>query len=458
LWQVALGAFLAAVLIFVRENMAPVLPLIVLYIFWQHGKKAGWTAAAVGLAAMVAGHAVYWPGILRIWAGWLPASLTPFLDAFRIPAAVNFEIPFASHQGIEAILLNFWLAIRLHPVAFLAAFTAWLLWPKRGKWDPAAYRSAVLLSGLFIVLWLEHAYVAFSESTCVDCILLYVGYFDFLGIIILAAAFPFLERRLSPLRSALVSIFVLLASICIAYSGYSDTGYPLTRILLPRFLTELVLPGPTDIRRLLAYYHGFTGLQQRILLPSLAGLLFGLGLLLAAGIVAARRRKTRLPVRASFGTVVLFLMLAAAVLLSPTVVLGGGNDFFACGRGTVQTYADAAAQIQGIIGTDATVYWEGRSDAIFLYLPGVHVYPPQLNHLHSFYVDGNPDELLKTGLWNIELGRQWIRDADFVLIEASWLQDWEKEILESGGYTLVAQSPPLGNCEDASYITIYQKP
>jgi hypothetical protein len=458
-YQIALGAFLAVVMIFVRENMAPVLLLIILYSFWQHGKKAGWIATAVGLATLIVGHAVFWPGIMQIWSGWLPPSLTPFLEPFRIQTeAVQFDMSFGTRQMFDATLLNFWLAIRLHPISFLAAFSTWLLWPKRERWEPTAYRAAVLLSGLFVLLWIEHAYVAFGGTTCIDCILLYVGYFDYLGIILLATAFPFLERKISWPRSVLISIFILLTSICISYSGYEDTGYPLTRILIPEFLSKLVLPGPTDIRRLLAYTHGFTGLQQRILLPSLAGLLSGLGILLLGGILSASFRKVLIRWRISYGSIVLAILMIVVLVLSPTVVLSAGNDFFACGSRTIQAYKDAAVQIQGIIGKDATVYWEGRSNALFLYLPDVHIFPPQLNHMHNFYLDGNADELLKMGLWNAELGRQWMREADFILIESTWLQEWEKEILELGNYILLAKSLPLGNCETASYITIYQKP
>ena len=39
LWQIILGSILAALAVLTRQNMAPVLPLLVLYIFWQHGKS-----------------------------------------------------------------------------------------------------------------------------------------------------------------------------------------------------------------------------------------------------------------------------------------------------------------------------------------------------------------------------------------------------------------------------------
>jgi len=39
-----------------------------------------------GAVTLLAGHLAFWPGILSMWTPWLPATLTPFLDAWRVPA------------------------------------------------------------------------------------------------------------------------------------------------------------------------------------------------------------------------------------------------------------------------------------------------------------------------------------------------------------------------------------
>jgi hypothetical protein len=59
--------------------------------------------------------------------------------------------------------------------------------------------------------------------------------------------------------------------------------------------------------------------------------------------------------------------------------------------------------------------------------------------------------------WNIELGRKWLGEADYILIEGPWLQEWEKEVLQSGNYERLAASPALGNCKEASRIYVYRK-
>ena len=61
LWQVVLGAVLAGLMGMTRINMLPVLPLLLIYIFWQHGLKPAIYAALAGGATVIFWHALYWP-------------------------------------------------------------------------------------------------------------------------------------------------------------------------------------------------------------------------------------------------------------------------------------------------------------------------------------------------------------------------------------------------------------
>src|SRR6266540_4362083 len=85
-WQLILGSALSILIVMTRQNMAVVPALLVAYIFWEYGKKAGSWALAACAILFIGFHLLYWPGILQIWAPWLPSSLTPFLDNFRISA------------------------------------------------------------------------------------------------------------------------------------------------------------------------------------------------------------------------------------------------------------------------------------------------------------------------------------------------------------------------------------
>jgi len=41
-WQLALSGLLAGLMLLVRQNMMPLLPLLAMYAFWQHGWKGSW--------------------------------------------------------------------------------------------------------------------------------------------------------------------------------------------------------------------------------------------------------------------------------------------------------------------------------------------------------------------------------------------------------------------------------
>ena len=85
------------------------------------------------------------------------------------------------------------------------------------------------------------------------------------------------------------------------------------------------------------------------------------------------------------------------------------------------------------------------------------MYPPQLNHLHSFFEGGDKDALLRTGLWNDVLAKQWLAEADYILIEAGLKQAWVMEILESDKYIELKPSPRAEKCRWQSVILVYKR-
>jgi len=158
------------------------------------------------------------------------------------------------------------------------------------------------------------------------------------------------------------------------------------------------------------------------------------------------------------GIIGLNALLILGLILSPTKVLGKGNDFFDCdGSNVLASYARAGEYLRSVIPPGSQVYWDGRIDAIFLYLPDVKVYPPQLNHLHSYFVGGDADMLLRTGLWNDVLAKQWLAETDYVMIESGLKQDWEMKILESDKYIKLKASPKTEKCRWQSAILVYKR-
>ena len=75
IWQTTLGALLAMLIVFVRQNMVPVPVFVILFIFWAHGRKHGYYALTAAGAVFIGFHLLYWPRILTLWAKYLPGPL-----------------------------------------------------------------------------------------------------------------------------------------------------------------------------------------------------------------------------------------------------------------------------------------------------------------------------------------------------------------------------------------------
>ena len=71
-WELLAGSALAAVLVLIRENMIILLPFVFLYVFWQHGKRAGALFTGVCTVILLGVTAIYLPGILGVWVKWMP--------------------------------------------------------------------------------------------------------------------------------------------------------------------------------------------------------------------------------------------------------------------------------------------------------------------------------------------------------------------------------------------------
>ena len=158
------------------------------------------------------------------------------------------------------------------------------------------------------------------------------------------------------------------------------------------------------------------------------------------------------------GMLALHLLLIFGLILSPTRVLGAGNDFFACGDTDVfDSYERAGAELSRVIEPGSKVYWEGRLLAIFLYMPDVMIYSPQMNHVHSYFLGGEADTLLRYSQWNGELARQWLDEADYILFQNTERVYLTDEMLESGEFVKVMSAPRAERCRWQSVIQVYQR-
>ncbi len=450
LWQILLSATLTAPLVLTRENMAFVPPILFLYVFWQHGWKAGLLAMLCAGLLFVAGNAFYFPNNLKFWAVRLPHFPLFFLRDW-MPRLSGVPIPEPEEANLYRMVLYFWLTFRLHFVSLVSAVVVWLLLPFRMERPLSErMRAVVFLSILLLVLYVAHLQVAFFGEFCISCILLYVGYFDFLGLMLLVIAAPILLRQLTPLRQAIVLTVITLLILGIGFSSHEDLSSDFAKAMIER------LDGTYLWGALIHYIK-----LPHLLLFRITFVLLVSGLVVAAGaILLAVIRRLNRPIFAGgrLGILALNIFLILGLILSPTKILGAGSDFFDCaGMDVFASYKRAGAELSQVIEPGSKIYWEGRLLAIFLYMPDVDIYPPQMNHVHSYYVGGDTDTLLRYSQWNDELARQWLDEADYILVQNTERVYLTDEMLESGEFVKVMSAPRAERCRWQSAIQVYQR-
>ncbi len=197
LGQLLLGTVFAATLLMTRLNLAPVLPLVIAYIYWEHGKKAGSWALLVGVITVTIGHAAFWPGILKLWAKWLPSGIVPFLNQWQSPPGATPS--WDPDTQWRDRFLSFLFGLRTQFFAVVGVIVAWLASPRKVRWSPTwRYRATVFLSSLFTILFLFHLWASVGLTYCVYCFPAYLSFFSILGILVVLISFPNWQIALSP--------------------------------------------------------------------------------------------------------------------------------------------------------------------------------------------------------------------------------------------------------------------
>ena len=445
LWQILLASALTAPLVLTRENMAFVPPILFLYIFWQHGWKAGLLAGLFAGVLFLAGNAFYFPNNLKFWADRVPDFPFTFLRDWKLTTAGSTSIPEPEESNLYRMVLYFWLIFRLHFVSLVSALVVWLLPFRVTHPLSERVRAVIFLSVLLIVLYVAHVQVAFFGEFCISCILLYVGYFDFLGLMMLVIAAPILLKQLTPLRQTVVFAVIALLILGIGFSSHEDLSSDFAKRMIER------LDGTYLWGTLIHYID-----QPHLLLFRVTFVLLVSMMVIAVGailLLILRRRYTG----GRIGVLALNMLLILGLLLSPTKALGAGSDFFDCaGEDVFASYRRAGAELSQVIEPGSKIYWEGRLLAIFLYLPDVQIYPPQMNHVHSYFKGGEPDALLRFSQWNDELARQWLGEADYILVQNTEKVYLTDEMLESGEYVKVISAPRAEKCRWESVIQVYR--
>ena len=461
-WRIIAGTILAVVLLLTRQNMAPVLLLLIIYIFWEYGKKQGWIAVLAGTVTLLAGHLAFWPGILSMWTPWLPATLTPFLDAWRVPAGA-IAVMDVQQPNSSARIYGFLEGIRFNFAALTGFAASLIFWPKRSAWkDAAKFRATVFLAVLFLGLLGLHTWagLGFGEGNNYNTFTLseYIAFFNYLGILVFVAVFPILEKRPSIIRLLLVLVLVLTFATGIGFGGFDVFGDQLINITIPRiktfFTTGQLLPGQVPLWDYLATTFGIPHNTSRMKVPEAAGLIAGLMILaIGWGIWALLRRKRT--VIYSLGFITMMLFLTIGTVLAPTGVLGGGFTQWNCSGNVITEYRQVGDYLAKNIPAGSSVYWDGgNAVAVLLYVPNIHIFPQQIDGSWNFYNGGDSKTLARIGKWNDELAKLWRDEADVIITLQVDYPNWQSYLNESEFIEVAPLKIPL-NCESNTYLRVF---
>ena len=465
LWQIVLGSIFAALAVLTRQNMAPVLPLLVLYVFWQYGKIKGIWSFIAGALVFLAVHAYYWPNILTIWAPWLPDSLTPFLDPFRLPKdALTVWDP---SIDVWNRTIAFFQGIRYHFIPVVGSIFALVLWSRPRDWKAAsprgaapAIRAAVFLALLYFILFTMHAWAAvasqYESYSCVYCFANYLGFFDPLGILLLVIALS-ASWKCSPSRvmGILAILLVLVLSVGIGFSSFENVGSSILNMPVPRMRDGQFLPGTTLLVDLIKNKFGFALPVIKRYISSAIGLAVGFGILLIAFFMWHRRSAKNVQTRSSFAFILLNAYLVLGLLLSP--LLNAGGSQIHCKQDLLAANEQLGAHLARVIPPDSLVYWDGGlSFTPMVYVPNVRIFPPQINDGYAYKAGGDPDVLLRFGYWNSVLLTQWRDSADIFIIEVKRYPYW-KDYLNPQEFEEYQKPPTAPTCNDGAGLRIFHR-
>jgi hypothetical protein len=451
------GVALASLLLLTRINLAPVLPILLLYIFWRFGRK--WGSLALILAGLIVGfaHLLFWPGILKLWANWLPRALSPFLNDYRLPLDIQpywdpAIRPAARLDSLVNSLRIHWLAV----LGFLGVFGAQLF--LKGRKDPRLSSGTVwMLVAMYAALSGLHAWASLGLNYCVYCLRSYMAFFLPVGLILfvlLGRVVNAFERY--PARFGFIGILFILP-----LAAGMPLGRDLARSILatdfPRISASLIPRGTLELGVQIQNKFGF-GIENQVLYASLlfylAIVLLPLASYFISAAVSDASHSQSLGARLMAPVVALMLLEYSAA----SVYFSNGYHEYDCGYDVLQSLELAGQDLDAKLDMDGLIFWGvGQSPVPLLSLGRGTVYPSQLNGDYTFMLSGNPVELMRFGYWSQSLADLWMKEARYILVDEGHYDRLIAAGFQEEIYDEISRTPPTNPCAVDSSILIFER-
>ena len=447
-WQLALAGFLSGAMILVRQNMVPVLPLLALYAFWQHGWKAIWLLIT-GLAVFIAFHVMYWPDIMQLWS-WVPRISMPAGTIYTGGGTRSYtpEIEW------ETRLLSIFQALRFHFAAITGSILCLLLWPKAGSWKSSfEFRTGLFLFTLFWGLVLMHSMAAIGQEYCVYCFAPYIAFFNIAGILFLVLVIGSWNRQPSKVTQIVILLSLIVISTGMGYSAFEDIGSSILDFPAPRIKDMRILAGWVTWREILFNRFHLDINAAKKIASAATGLLLGiLGTLILYGSWRTYVKKLG---RTKFAVFYASCFLILGITASP--LLHGSAGRRDCELDVIAGNEENGEYLKSIISDNELIYWEGGlSAAPLLYVPDAEIIPAQINNGYAFFGGGNTEELRKFGLWNEVMDAEWREEAGFFIIEEARYPGW-MEFFAPDQFDEYGRTPQGTSCLMETRLRIFRR-
>jgi 4-amino-4-deoxy-L-arabinose transferase-like glycosyltransferase len=445
-WQLTLAGLFAGIMMLVRPNLMPVLPLLIVYSFWQHGWKA-WGLMSAGVFVVALTFYVYWPDFLQLWY-WVPF--------IRIPDGIQYagggihttytpDIPFKS-RVLAAVQ-----GIRYHFIPLIGSLISLLFLPKLKNWKSRADLGvALFLFLLFAGLLYMHFMAAVALDYCTFCFSPYIAFFNIVGVLLVVALVKVWEEEQPRVFSRIMLILIFLAaSAAVGLSAFEQIGAALLDLPAPRIRDLRILPGSVTWEQLLSNKFHLDYNDAMRYASAAFGLIVGVLIVLIGYIIWRRARRYA----SSFGVFLAGMILILGIVLSP-VVHGRVND---CNSDVIAANELNGEYLRSVIPPGSVVYWDGGlSVAPLLYLPGIKIFPAQINAGYNFLSGADTAQTIKFGYWNEELMEEWKAAAGFFIIEDQYYMPW-KEFFNSQSFVELKRSPVGTSCLPGSRLRIFRR-